>query len=271
MGPVRTRLLLLAAAVLFVLVISCANVANLSLSRAATREREIAIRTAIGAGPRRIARQLLIESLVLSSIGAVVGLIASFPLLTILTRVLPADTPRLAEVAVDWRTMLFTAGLALATGVTFGLAPVLYTLRLRLPAVLDGGARGGGRTVAGWVRSTLAIVQVACAVLLVVSAALLLRSLWKMTHVDPGFRAASRLTAHVAPEESRVSPNRRDAWPPIARSQIKPADAAGRARGGVRQHAAADRRGRQAIDPDSGSRPRSGQGRAAGAPQRGHA
>ena len=115
---------------------------------------------------------------------------------------LPADTPRLAEVAVDWRTMLFTAGLALATGVTFGLAPVLYTLRLRLPAVLDGGARGGGRTVAGWVRSTLAIVQVACAVLLVVSAALLLRSLWKMTHVDPGFRTASRLTAHVAPEES---------------------------------------------------------------------
>jgi predicted permease len=200
-GPVRPRLLLLAAAVLFVLVISCANVANLSLSRAATREREIAIRTAIGAGPRRIARQLLIESLVLSSIGAGVGLIASFPLLTILTRVLPADTPRLAEVAVDWRTMLFTAGLALATGVAFGLAPVLYTLRLRLPAVLDGGARGGNRTVAGWVRSTLAIVQVACAVLLVVSAALLLRSLWKMTHVDPGFRAGSRLTARVAPSE----------------------------------------------------------------------
>jgi predicted permease len=211
-GPVRTRLLLLAAAVLFVLVISCANVANLSLSRAATREREIAIRTAIGAGPRRIARQLLIESLVLSSLGAAAGLIASFPLLTILTRVLPADTPRLAEVAVDWRTMLFTAGLALATGVTFGLAPVLYTLRLRLPAVLDGGGRGGGRTIAGWVRSTLAIVQVACAVLLVVSAALLLRSLWKMTHVDPGFRTASRLTAHVAPEElacgERAEPSR---------------------------------------------------------------
>ena len=201
-GPVRPRLLLLAAAVIFVLVISCANVANLSLSRAATREREIAIRSAIGAGPRRIARQLLIESLVLSSMGAFVGLIASFPLLTILTRVLPADTPRLAEVAVDWRTMLFTAGLALATGVAFGLAPVLYTLRLRLPAVLDGGARSGGRTVAGWVRSTLAIVQVACAVLLVVSAALLLRSLWKMTHVDPGFRTASRLTARVAPAES---------------------------------------------------------------------
>jgi predicted permease len=201
-GPVRTRLLLLAAAVLFVLVISCANVANLSLSRAATREREIAIRTAIGAGPRRIARQLLIESLLLSSIGAAIGLIASFPLLTILTRVLPAETPRLAEVAVDWRTMLFTAGLALATGVTFGLAPVLYTLRLRLPAVLDGGGRGGGRSVASWARSTLAIVQVACAVLLVVSAALLLRSLWKMTHVDPGFRTESRLTAHVAPMES---------------------------------------------------------------------
>jgi predicted permease len=201
-GPVRTRLLLLAAAVLFVLVISCANVANLSLSRAATREREIAIRTAIGAGPRRIARQLLIESVLLSSIGAAVGLIASFPLLTMLTRVLPTDTPRLAEVAIAWRTMLFTAGLALATGVTFGLAPVLYTLRLRLPAVLDGGARGGGTTVAGWVRSTLAIVQVACAVLLVVSAALLLRSLWKMTHVDPGFRTESRLTAHVAPTES---------------------------------------------------------------------
>lgn len=201
-GPVRTRLLLLAAAVLFVLVISCANVANLSLSRAATREREIAIRTAIGARPRRIARQLLIESLVLSSMGAAAGLIASFPLLAILTHVLPAETPRLAEVSIAWRTMLFTAGLALATGVTFGLAPVLYTLRLRLPSVLDGGGRGGGRTVAGWVRSTLAIVQVACAVLLVVSAALLLRSLWKMTHVDPGFRTASRLTAHVTPEES---------------------------------------------------------------------
>ncbi len=190
-------------------------------------------------------------------------MIASFPLLTILTRVLPADTPRLAEVAVAWRTMLFTAGLALATGVTFGLAPVLYTLRLRLPSVLDGGGRGGGRTVAGWVRSTLAIVQVACAVLLVVSAALLLRSLWKMTHVDPGFPHGltpdgARRAGGIGLRRTGRTGAMRGRVPGAA---IEPAECAGRPRGGVRQHASADRRDRQAIDPDSGLRPRRGQKR----------
>ena len=115
-GGVASRLGILSAAALVVLVIACANVANLSLSRAATREREIGIRTAIGGAPRRVARQLLTEHLLLAGIGAAAGFLLAWPLLTVLTRVLPPDTPRLGAVALDWRALLFSALLAVVTG-----------------------------------------------------------------------------------------------------------------------------------------------------------
>jgi predicted permease len=208
-GGVRSRLLILIAAVALVLAIACANVANLSLSSAAAREREIAIRTAIGAGPQRIARQLFTESVLLASLGAIVGLVLATQLLGVLKVILPPDTPRLDEVHLNWRVLAFTAGLAVLTGCSFGVAPVLQALRLRLRVALDAGGRSGGRAVAGPLRAVLTTAQIACAVLLVIAAGLLVRSLWTLSSVDPGFRSNEIVTAHVsAPESTCGAPER---------------------------------------------------------------
>ena len=201
-GGVRSRLLMFVAAVVLVLVIACANVANLTLSRAATREREIGIRTALGASPRRIARQLLTESVVLATAGAVVGLLFASQAIAVLKLVLPPDTPGLGDARLNWRVLAFTGVLAVLTGCAFGLAPVLQAVRIRLRRALDSGGRGGGRLVAGPVRSALTIAQVACAVLLVITAGLLVRSLWTLSHLDPGFRTDDVVTARVSPGQS---------------------------------------------------------------------
>jgi putative ABC transport system permease protein len=199
---VRLRLLILMGAVLLVLVTACANVANLSLSRAMAREREIGIRAAIGAGPRRIARQLLTESVLLALVGAATGLLFATQALAVLKLVLPADTPRLAEVHLNWRVLVFAAALAVLSGCAFGLAPVLQALRVRLRVAMDAGGREGRRSIAWPLRAGLTIAQVACAVLLVIAAGLLLRSLWTLTRVDPGFRPDQIVTAVVSPTES---------------------------------------------------------------------
>jgi putative ABC transport system permease protein len=201
-GNVRPQLLILIAAVALVLVIACANVANLSLSRAIAREREIVVRTAIGASPRRIAGQLLTESVILASLGAVVGLLFATQALAIMKLVLPADTPRLADVHLNWRVLSFTGALAVLTGCAFGLAPVARALRLKLRTALDAGGRSGSGSVAMSLRSALTIGQIACAVLLVISAGLLVRSLWSLSHSDPGFQPEHVVTARVSPAES---------------------------------------------------------------------
>jgi len=201
-GGVKTRLLILIAAAALVLVIACANVANLSLSRAIARQQEIGIRTAIGAAPRRIARQLLTESVLLASLGGVAGVVFASQALATLKLVLPSDTPRLMEVHLNWRVLLFTSGLSILTGCAFGIAPVLHALRLRLRTALDSGGRGNGRAVAGPLRAALTIAQISCAVLLVIAAGLLVRSLWTLSHVDPGFRPDQVVTARISPTES---------------------------------------------------------------------
>ena len=201
-GGVTSRLGILSVAALVILVIACANVANLSLSRAATREREIGIRTAIGGAPRRVARQLLTEHLLLAGIGAAVGFLLAWPLVTMLTRVLPPDTPRLGAVALDWRALLFSALLAAVTGAAFGLAPVAHTLRLQLRAVLDAGGRSGGGSATGRIRRLLAAGQIAGAALLVIAAGLLVRSLWTLSQVDPGFRSSGLVTARLAADDA---------------------------------------------------------------------
>jgi putative ABC transport system permease protein len=206
---VRSRLLILMAAVAIVLMIACANVANLSLSRAVVREREMGIRAAIGAGPRRIARQLLTESVLLAALGGVAGVLLAVQGLGLLRLVLPPDTPRLADARLNWRVLAFTAVIAVLSGCAFGLAPVLQALRLRLRAVIDAGAREGRRSAAWPVRAALTIAQVACAVLLVIAAGLLVRSLWRLTRVDPGFTTDRVVTAVVSPSESLCdTPNR---------------------------------------------------------------
>jgi predicted permease len=202
-GGVTTRLAILSAAVLVVLIIACANVANLSLSRAATRQREIGIRTAIGGTPRRVARQLLTEHVLLAGVGAACGFVLAWPLLALLIRTLPPDTPRLGAVALEWRALVFSALLAAISGAAFGLAPVAHTLRLQLRAVLDAGGRSGGGVATGRVRRALAAAQIGGAALLVIAAGLLLRSLWTLARVDPGFRSADVVTARLATADAQ--------------------------------------------------------------------
>jgi putative ABC transport system permease protein len=201
-GDVRARLLILLGAVALVLLIACSNVANLTLSRAATREKEISIRTALGAGRQRITRQLLTESVLQSLCGGLLGLALAKGGLVLLKAVLPADTPRLDEAHIDWRVLVFTGTLALLTGLVFGLAPALHSARAAITEALKSGGRGTAVSVSQRLRSSLAIAQVAFAVLLVIAAGLMIRSFWALAHVNPGFRPEHVLTARIAPNES---------------------------------------------------------------------
>jgi predicted permease len=204
-GDVRTRLLLLLGAVALVLLIACANVANLMLSRSATREKEMGIRAALGAAPRRIARQLLTESVLLSVIGAMLGFAIGGAGLSVLKAALPANTPRIEDVHLDWRVLLFTAGLAIATGLAFGLAPSLQSSKAALSDALNSAGRGAAASVSRRLRGSLAIAEVALSVMLVIAAGLLIRSFWALSHVDPGFRPERIVTARITPNQSFCS------------------------------------------------------------------
>jgi len=201
-ADVRARLLILLGAVALILMIACANVANLALSRAATREKEVAIRSAMGAGRQRIVRQLLTESVLVALLGGLLGLVLATKGLALLKTLLPAEMPRLAEVQMDWRVLAFTGVLAILTGFLFGLGPALHSSWGALTEALNASARGGGISVSQRLRRGLAIAEVAFAVLLVVAAGLLTRSFWALSHVNPGFRPEHVLTARVTPNES---------------------------------------------------------------------
>jgi putative ABC transport system permease protein len=198
-ADVCTRLLLLLGAVALVLLIACANVANLTLSRAVAREREIGVRATLGAAPARIARQMLTESVLLGLLGGAAGVLVASPVLALATLLLPPDTPRLAEVRIDWRVLGFAGLLSLAAGCLFGLAPVFHARRASLVRAMSAGGRAGARPVADRLRTALTVGEVAVAVLLVAAAGLLVRTLWAMTHVDPGFRARQVVTARITP------------------------------------------------------------------------
>ncbi len=204
-ADIRLRLLLLLAAVALVLLIACTNVANLTLSRAATREKEVAIRAAMGAGRRRIMRQLLTESVLLASIGGLLGLVFAFEGLSMLKTFLPADTPRLMDVHMDWRVLAFTGGLAILTGLVVGLAPALHISRGALTESLKSGGRGTAVSVSQRLRSTLVVGEIGLAVLLVIAAGLMIRSFWALSHVDPGFRSEHIQTARITPNQSFCS------------------------------------------------------------------
>jgi predicted permease len=201
-SDVRTRLLILLAAVGLVLLIACANVANLTLSRAAAREKEIAIRTSMGAARHRVLRQLLTESLLMAGIGGVLGLLVSGIGLSLLRSALPAGTPRLEDVAIDWQVLLFAAALVMLTGILSGLAPAFQCSRTEVTESLKSGSRGSTQGGSRRLRNALVISELALAVLLVSSAGLLIRSLWTLSHVDPGFRSQNLLTARITPVES---------------------------------------------------------------------
>lgn len=201
-ADVRVRLLLLLAAVVMVLLIACTNVVNLTLSRAATREKEFALRAAMGAGRQRIIRQLLTESVLLASIGGLLGLAFAIAGLSFLKSLLPADTPRLMNVHMDWRVLAFTGGLAVLTGLFVGLAPALQVSRRALISSLKTSGRGEAVSVSQRLRSGLVVGEIALAVLLVIAAGLMIRSFWALSHVNPGFRSEHVLTARITPNES---------------------------------------------------------------------
>jgi predicted permease len=183
-GDAAHLLSILLAAVGLVLLIACANVANLMLARAATRRREIAIRSALGASRFRTAQMLMTESILLSLIGGGFGLLAAFWGTDAALRALPKVLPRSAEIGLDLRVLAFTLSASLLTGLIFGLAPALHAARMELNQVLKEGGRGGAK---GRVRSALVITEVALALVLLVGTGLLVRSLANLYRVNPGF------------------------------------------------------------------------------------
>ena len=196
-GEIQRALWVLLGAVGFVLLIACANVANLLLARAATRGREIAIRTALGAGRGRIVRQLLTESLALAVLGGLAGLLLARWGVDLLLALSPPNLLGLKEVALEPRVLGFTLLVSVLTGVIFGLAPALVTSRLNLNDSLKEGGRGASGGRGHRTRGALVLAQIAIALVLLIGSGLMVRSLLRLQAVNPGFDAQGLLTARL--------------------------------------------------------------------------
>ncbi len=205
-GDIGPTLWTLLGAVVFVLLIACANVASLLLARAGSRDKEIVLRMALGANPARVLRQLLTESVILALAGGLLGLALAAWGIAMLAQFGPANLPRLAEINIDWRVMAFTLTVSLATGIIFGLAPALLTVRTDLNSVLKTSGRGntGSRTRALW-RNALVTSEIASCVVLLTGAGLLIRSFLRLESVNPGFRPDHVLTMQIALPETHYS------------------------------------------------------------------
>jgi predicted permease len=196
-GSLRPMLFLLMGAVGFILLIACVNLANLLLARHSTRQRELALRAALGAGRGGLVRQLLVETLLLSTMGAAVGLALAQVGIGALTRMHPANLPQLDSMSLDWRVLAFTVAVALATSLLFGLAPALAGTRLDLVDALRHGGRSatlgprGQRT-----RNALVVIEMALSLMLLVGASLLVQSIVRLEHQGLGIRQDHLLTGH---------------------------------------------------------------------------
>jgi putative ABC transport system permease protein len=198
-GKIRPALLVLLGAVGFVLLIACANVANLLLARAASRIKEVAIRSALGATRRDLLRQLLVESVLLAVVGGVLGLGLAWLGVQGVIALKPANVPRIAELRIDGLVAIFTLGISLATGLIFGLAPAVQTSRTNLQETLKEGGRSSSSDRSGHaLRRMLVVAEVALALMLLTGAGLLIKSLTLLQDVNPGFDASSLLTFNVA-------------------------------------------------------------------------
>ena len=190
---------MLQAAVGFVLLIACANLANLMLARAETRHREFAVRTALGAGRARLIRQFMTEGVLLSVIGGVLGLILARVGVDALLRVYPSSLPRTAEVAVDPIVLIFTFGISIATGLVFGLAPIMHTrVKGLVTALKEGGAKGATGAARHHIRRGLVMAEVALAVMLVIGAGLMIRTVYNLAAVDAGFDRSRLVTFQMS-------------------------------------------------------------------------
>jgi predicted permease len=213
-GDIRPRLLLLFGAVGLILLIACANVANMMLARATSREREIAIRGALGASSGRLMQQFLSESVVLGITAGIVGLFAAFLSLRLFVRLLPAGTPRVETISLRPSDILFTLGASILAGLLFGLIPAIRTASINLLLTLRSGGRGlvGKRSRFG-ASTLLVIAQIALSVMVVSAAGLILHSLYKLSQVDPGFRTDRIVSAEVSLDSSAcISPDAPVHW-----------------------------------------------------------
>lgn len=228
-GELRPRLLLVQAVVAFVLLIACANVANLLLTRMEARRRELAVRSALGAGRWELARQILVEGLVLASLGAVVGVVLGAGLLQVLAPMATAGSNRPVDLGLDASVLGFTALLAVVTAVIFSLFPVISVWRTRPMEVIKEGGRGSSGA-SSWPRKFLVVAEVTLATALLVGAGLLLRTFQSLQNEDPGLRTENVLTAQISlpeakyPEDAQVAAfyeqllERLDALPGVAKA-----------------------------------------------------
>jgi predicted permease len=198
-GGASRAIWVLQAAVGFVLLIACANLANLMLARAETRHREFAVRTALGAGRGRLVRQFMTEGVLLSIVGGVLGLGLARAGVQALLRLYPTSLPRTAEVAVDPAVLLFTLGVSILTGIIFGLAPLMHTRAKGLTLALkEGGAKGATGAARHHIRRGLVMAEVALAVTLVIGAGLLIRTVYNLSAVDAGFDRSRLVTFQMS-------------------------------------------------------------------------
>ena len=200
-GDVQTPLLVLMGAVGFVLLVACANVANLLLARSAARQAELAVRAALGAGRGRLLRQLLTESAVLGLAGGAIGLAVAYWGTRTLVAARPTDIPRLDQLDVSGPVVLFTLGTSLATSVLFGVVPALLATGGRLTRALQEGGRSGTGGAGHRVRAALVVVEMALAVVLLTGAGLLIRSFIQLTRVETGFRTEEAMTFRLTFDE----------------------------------------------------------------------
>jgi predicted permease len=210
-GEIRRALWILMGIVGLVLLIACANVANLLLARAADRQKEMAIRTALGAGRWRVIRQLLTESALLALMGGALGLSLAWFGVNALVEVNQVQIPRANEIGLDWRVLAFTLGVSLLTGIIFGLVPALQASKADLHETLKEGGRTGSSGARAWVRNTLVALEMALALVVLVSAGLLIRSFWRLQQVNPGFAPQNVLAMSLTlPATKYREPAQRD-------------------------------------------------------------
>jgi putative ABC transport system permease protein len=203
-GNVRKALFILLAAVGLLLIVACANVAHLLLANAAGRHREIAIRSALGASRGRVIRQFLTESVLLSTIGGVVGLTIAIWGVRVLVGLIPKDTPRVEEITLDYRVVLFTVGVSFLTGVLFGLAPALQAVRSDLNETLKQAGRNAGLTPSRHrLRNVLIVSEFALALVLLIGSGLLIKSFNRIQDVNPGFTPTNLLTGRIVLPSSK--------------------------------------------------------------------